>query len=344
MRLANVQEIADPSRQASIQTAAVKGANVKRDLLSIADLTGKEIECVLTDAARLKQETYAGTHNTAFTQKTLVMIFEKPSLRTRVSFETGMTQLGGHAIYLAPEDIEMGKREPVKDVARVLSRMGDLLMARTFSHATVEDLARYSRVPVINGLSDREHPCQILADLLTMREHKGKLRGLRIAYFGDSENNITHSLALAAGLLGMHLVTCSPRGYWMNRSIAALARCYAAESGGTITETESWTEAACGADVVYTDTWVSMGDELEREARLRVFRPFQVTEQIMRCAKNDAIFMHDMPAYRGNEATDTVIDGTQSVIYQQAENRLHAQKAVMLFLARQAEPPSHAAR
>ncbi len=203
MRLANVQEIAGPSAQAHGQTAVVEASSVKRDLLSIADLAGDEILRLLTDAARLKQATLAGTQNSALSQKTLVMIFEKPSLRTRVSFETGMTQLGGHAIYLAREDIGMGTREPVKDVARVLSRMGNLLMARTFSHATVEDLARYSRVPVINGLSDREHPCQILADLLTMREYKGKLRGLRVAYFGDSENNITHSLALAAGLLGM---------------------------------------------------------------------------------------------------------------------------------------------
>lgn len=343
MRLANVQEIAGPSAQADTQTAVEEASSVKRDLLSIADLAGDEIERLLTDAARLKQETLAGAQNSALSQKTLVMIFEKPSLRTRVSFETGMTQLGGHAIYLAPEDIGMGTREPVKDVARVLSRMGNLLMARTFSHATVEDLARYSRVPVINGLSDREHPCQILADLLTMREYKGTLRGLRVAYFGDSENNITHSLALAAGLLGMHLVTCSPRGYWMNRSIATLARRYARASGGTITETDDCAEAVRDADVVYTDTWISMGDELEREARLRVFRPFQVTEQIMRRAKKDAIFMHDMPAYRGNEATDTVIDGPQSVIYQQAENRLHAQKAVMLFLARQGEARSHQA-
>lgn len=307
---------------------------VKRDLLSIADLTAGEIEHVLDEASRLKDDTDAGIQNLTFAQKTLVMIFEKPSLRTRVSFETGMTQLGGHAIYLAPTDIGMGKREPVKDVAEVLSRMGDMLMARTFAHATVEELARHSRVPVINGLSDREHPCQILADLLTIREHKGRLKGLRLAFFGDSENNIVHSLALAASLLGMHFVTCSPRGYWMDRSVATLARRYAAQTGGTITETDDWTKAAHNADVIYTDTWVSMGDETEREARMQVFRPYQVTEQTMRQAMPDAIFMHDMPAYRGNEAVDAVIDGPQSVMYQQAENRLHAQKAVMLFLAR----------
>lgn len=331
MRAPTMQQRA-PWRSEAIQVAC---GPVKRDLLSIADLTREEIERVLADASQLKQEVSHSIQNLTFAQKTLVMVFEKPSLRTRISFETGMTQLGGHAIYLAPEDIGMGTREPVKDVAEVLSRMGNLLMARTSSHVTVEDLARHSRVPVINGLSDREHPCQILADLLTMREYKGKLRGLRIAFLGDSENNITHSLALAAGLLGMHLVTCSPRGYWMDRSIASLSRTLAEESGGTIAETDSPIDAVMGADVVYTDTWISMGDERERETRLRVFRPFQVTEQVMRRAKNDAIFMHDMPAYRGNEAVEAVIDGPQSVIYQQAENRLHAQKAVMLFLSRQ---------
>ncbi len=315
-------------------TIALERVQVKRDLLSIADLTAGEIEHILDDALHLKDDIYAGHQNPTLAQKTLVMIFEKPSLRTRVSFETGMTQLGGHAIYLAPSDIGMGKRESVKDVARVLSSMGNMLMARTFSHATVEELARHSRVPVINGLSDREHPCQILADLLTMREHKGRLKGLRMCFFGDSENNIVHSLALAAGLLGMHFLTCSPRGYWMDRSIAAQARRYAAQSGGTITETDDCEEAPRDVDVIYTDTWVSMGDEAQRETRLQVFRPFQVTAHIMCRAKPDAIFMHDMPAYRGNEVVEEVIDGPQSVMYQQAENRLHAQKAIMLFLAR----------
>jgi ornithine carbamoyltransferase len=340
MSLPSVQRTAATSGRGDVATIEIERASAKRDLLSIADLSAGEIEHVLASASRLKQETHAGVQNLALAQKTLVMIFEKPSLRTRVSFETGMTQLGGHAIYLAPTDIGMGKREPVKDVGEVLSRMGDMLMARTASHATVEELACHSHVPVINGLSDREHPCQILADLLTIREQKGRLRGLRIAYFGDSENNITHSLALAAGLLGMHFVTCSPPGYWMNRSIATLARTCASESGGTITEMEDLAAAACDADVVYTDTWISMGDEMQRETRLRAFRPFQVTEQVMHHAKDDAIFMHDMPAYRGNEAASTVIDGPQSVIYQQAENRLHAQKAVMLFLARQSLAPS----
>lgn len=311
----------------------VESQPVKRDLLSITDLSADEIEHIIADAVELKREFRAhGRHEPAFAGQTLIMIFEKPSLRTRVSFEIGMTQLGGHTVDLPIAEIGMGVREPLRDVAEVLSRMGAILMARTYRHETIVELARYSRVPVINGLSDLEHPCQTLADLLTMHEYKGALRNLQVAFFGDSENNVAHSLALAAGLLGMHFTACSPLGYWMDPQVAGLARGLAAKSGGTITETESYQDAAVGADVVYTDTWVSMGDEMERDTRLQHLGPFQVTSNTMRAAKRDAILMHDMPAYRGQEVTAEVIDGPQSVMYQQAENRLHAQKAAMLYL------------
>ena len=260
------------------------------------------------------------------------MIFEKPSLRTRVSFEAGMTQLGGHAIYLAPSDIGMGKRESVADTAKVVSSMADIIMARTFSHKTVKKLAKYSKVPVINGLSDLEHPCQILADLMTIWEVKGKLKGLTISYVGDAENNVTHSLCLGAAILGIHFKCGSPKRYWMKKNVVGNAKKIAQKTKSIILETDNPKEAVKDADVVYTDTWVSMGDEREKEKRLKIFKPFQVNKQLMRLAKKDAIFMHDLPAYRGNEVTADVIDGKQSVVFQEAENRLHVQKALLVYL------------
>lgn len=305
----------------------------KRDFLSIGDLSQKEILKILHLAQKLKTELKSkGANKPVLKDKALIMLFEKPSLRTRLSFEVGMTQLGGHAIYLGPTDIGLGVRESVADVSRVASRMGDLIMARVFTHDTVEELAKYSLVPVINGLSDIEHPCQVLADVLTMLENKETCGGLKVAYIGDSENNVPHSLALISGLLGMHFVTASPKGYWMKKEIVGSAKKLASKSGGTITEVLDPRIAVKGADVVYTDTWVSMGDESQKEKRLRILRPYQVTESLMKLAKKEATFMHDLPAYRGNEVTSEVIDGTQSVVFQQAENRLHVQKALMLYL------------
>lgn len=306
---------------------------MKKDFLSIADLSKNEIIYLIGLAIQLKEELINNGQNLPYLKnKTLTMIFEKPSLRTRVSFETAMTQLGGHAINLTQTDIGIGKRESVMDVAKVISSMNDVIMARVFKHAMVEDLAKYSSIPVINGLSDLEHPCQILADLLTIYEYKNKFEGLKIAYFGDSENNITHSLALASGILGMNFMTASPKNYWMKNNIAQMAKKLTEKNGGQITETDDPKKAADNADVIYTDTWISMGDEKEIKKRLKIFPQYQVTSELMNLAKKDAIFMHDMPAYRGNEVTSKVIDGKQSVVFQQAENRLHAQKALLVYL------------
>jgi ornithine carbamoyltransferase len=252
-----------------------------------------------------------------------------------------MTQLGGHAIYLGPSDIQMGKRESVADIAGTLTRYVDVIMARVFAHATVESLAKSSTVPVINGLSDLEHPCQILADLLTMLEHKRRLKGLAVAFVGDGENNVTHSLAIAAGMLGMDFRVANPKGFAMNRAIVTEANRFAKRSNGKIREFSNPQDAVTGADVVYTDTWVSMGDEAEKEKRLRTFRGFQVTPTLMKFSKRDAVFMHDMPAYRGNEVAASVIDGPQSIIFDQAENRLHAQKGIMVYLLREKSGRRH---
>lgn len=306
---------------------------VLKHLVSICDLSPQNLLGIIKTAVVLKKEIKDGKKNSpVLKDRTLVMIFEKPSLRTRISFEIGMTQLGGHAIYLGPTDIGLGVRESISDVSKVVSRMADIIMARTFKHESVVELARYSQVPVINGLSDLEHPCQILADLLTIFEIKKRLKGLKLAFIGDGENNVTHSLALASGLLGIKFSVAAPKGYKMNPSVSQKARKYAGLSGGDIYETQNVKEAVRKADVVYTDTWISMGDEKEKEKRLKDFSPYQVTQNLMKLATKDAIFMHDMPAYRGNEVAAEVIDGPQSVVFQQAENRLHAQKAAILHL------------
>ena len=304
-----------------------------KHFLSIADLSAKQIQTVLDLGQKMKHELKDKEVNQSLlAKKTLVMIFEKPSLRTRLSFEIGMTQLGGHAIYLAPSDIGLGVREEISDVAKVTASMTDIIMARVFKHETVKKLAKYSSIPVINALSDLEHPCQILADLLTILEVKKTLAGLKIAFIGDGENNVTHSLALACGMLGIHFTVASPKGYEMNKDIAQKAKKLAGQTNVSIIETNDPEKAVRDADVVYTDTWVSMGDEKEKEKRIKVFSPYQVTDKLMKLAKKDAIFMHDLPAYRGNEMTKEVIDGPQSVVFQQAENRLHAQKALLVYL------------
>lgn len=305
----------------------------KHDVLSFADLSRRDFLDILASATRLKRELKKkGKNKPVLLRKTLIMIFEKPSLRTHASFEIGMTELGGHALYFGPEHIGLGKREPIEHAANVLSRMGDIIMARVFDHKTVVELARHSRVPVINGLSDLEHPCQTLADLMTMVEHKRSLTGLRVAFVGDGDNNVTHSLALACGMLGMHLTVASPKGYTMDSMIKKHATTLAERYSGSIRETTDPKIAVRGADVVYTDTWISMGDEKSKTKRLKAFRPYQVSASLMKHAKPDAIFMHDMPAYIGNEVTQDVFSCRQSVCYDQAENRLHAQKGLLIFL------------
>jgi ornithine carbamoyltransferase len=304
-----------------------------KHFLSITDVSEKEFLNILNLAVTLKQELkMTGANKPLLSGKTLAMIFEKPSLRTRLSFEIGLTQLGGHAVYLAPADIGLGVREEISDVSQVTSSMSDIIMARVFKHKNVEKMAQHSSVPVINALSDFEHPCQILADLLTILEIKKSFIGLKIAFIGDGDNNVTHSLALACAMLGIHFTVASPNGYEMNVSVRKKAKMISKKTGAKIIQTDNPVRAVKDADVVYTDTWVSMGDETEKEKRLQAFSRYQVTGLLMKNAKSSAIFMHDMPAYRGYEVAPEVIDGPQSVIFSQAENRLHAQKALLVFL------------
>jgi len=299
------------------------------DLISIHDLPREEIAEILDLAARIKRDPAA--FSAALPNRTLAMIFEKPSLRTRVSFEAGMTQLGGHAIYLGPADISMGKRESVADIARTLSGMADGIMARTFSHEAIVDLARFADIPVINGLSDHSHPCQALADFLTVREALGRTEGITLAYVGDG-NNVTHSLMYAAAKLGASVRVATPPGYAPDPEVVRRARADAAATGAGLTIGHDVDEAVEGADVVYTDTWASMGQEAEHDARVLVFRPFQVNDRVMARAAKGAIFMHCLPAHRGEEVTEDVIESSASVVFRQAANRLHAQKAVLVLL------------
>jgi len=280
-------------------------------------------------ARRVKEE--PARYSKALEGKSLGMIFEKPSTRTRVSFEVAMTQLGGHGLYLSTRDLQLGRGETVEDTAKVLSRYVDGIIYRGFSHQITRELARHSTVPVINALDDAEHPMQILADLLTVLERKGDLRGLKLAYIGDG-NNVANSLALGAAMVGMHFVIACPKGYDPDENLWREAERLARERGGKVEIVRDPLEAARGADAVYTDVWVSMGDEEERDRRLKVFRPYQVTVEVMERAKEDAIFMHCLPAHRGEEVAQEVIDGRWSVVFDQAENRLHAQKAALLKL------------
>jgi ornithine carbamoyltransferase len=297
---------------------------MKRDLLRIADLTRAEIEAVLGVARRLKAELRAGTPHPLLAGRTLAMIFEKPSLRTRVTFEVGMVQLGGAAIHLAPGDIRLGERESAGDIARNLERWVDVVMARTFLHQSVADLAAGARIPVINGLSDLHHPCQVLSDCFTLVEHRGRLDGVRVAFIGDG-NNMVHSWMDAANRLGFDFMLACPPGYEPDPTIVA-------EAGARVTVTHDVAAAARGADVIYTDVWTSMGQEAEAKARRRAFAPYQVNERVVRLARPDSIVMHCLPAHRGEEITDDVLDGPQSVVFDQAENRLHVQKAIMVWL------------
>ncbi|MFC2010436.1 ornithine carbamoyltransferase [Chloroflexota bacterium] len=298
-----------------------------KDFLSMLDLSSKEVHSLLSDAIESKGRGW----NTLLERKILAILFEKPSLRTRVSFEVAMRQLGGETVYLSPSEVGLGERESIADVARVLSRYVDAITARTFSHQTVEALANHADVPVINALSDLEHPCQALADLLTIYERKGKLSGLNLAFIGDG-NNIANSLLMAASLTGMNFKIASPAGYGMQESILELAQEHSRDSGATILCTEEPQLAVNGADIVYTDVWASMGQEAETEQRRRVFTGYQVNNELFSLASKDAIFMHDLPAHRGEEVTDDILDSPQSIVLDQAENRMHAQKALLARL------------
>jgi len=299
-----------------------------RDFLTLKDFTRQEIEEMVSLGIDLKAKQKAGIPTPILAGKTLGMIFQKSSTRTRVSFEVGMYQLGGSALFLSTNDLQIGRGEPIKDTARVLSRYLDGIMIRTYSHADVEELAEYADIPVINGLTDDYHPTQIIADLITIQEHKGKLEGIKFAYVGDG-NNMTHSLMIGCAKVGMDVTVACPDGYMPNPEIVALAQGYAAESGGSVTVMHDPKEAVKGVDVVYTDTWASMGQEAEKEIRKKAFVGYQVDDAMMALAKPDAIFMHCLPAYRGMEVTDEVMESAQSVVFDEAENRLHAHKAIM---------------
>ncbi len=299
--------------------------------LDLASWSSCGLEHLLELALHLKMEWQTGGNRPILRNKTLGMIFQKPSLRTRVSFEMAMRHLGGSAIMLGPQEIGLGKRESIPDVARVLSSYVQIIMARVFEHNHVAQLARYSRVPVINGLSDSYHPCQALADMLTIREHFGGLKGLRVAYVGDG-NNVAASLALACAHYGLAFGIATPEGYEIEETIREQAF-EIAGSNGTALEMHTRPQAAVAdADVVYTDSWVSMGQEAEAGERLREFDGFQVNRQLMSFARPDSIVMHCLPAHRGDEITDELMDGEQSKVFEQAENRMHAQKAILVHL------------
>jgi len=295
--------------------------------LSIGDLSREEVLQLFRLTASLKARQKAGDRGTPLAGRTMALIFEKPSLRTRVTFEVGMVQLGGAAVYLSAQEIGLGVRESAPDIARNLSRWVDIITARTYRHATVEALAAHATVPVINGLSDLEHPCQALADFFTLWERGMDLGRIRLAWIGDG-NNVCHSLLLLAALLGTPLSMATPPGYAPHPAIQARAR----DLGGRLTLTTDPREAVEGADVVYTDVWISMGQEAEREQRLEAFARYQLNERLLGLARPGALVMHCLPAHRGEEITDAVLDGPQSVVLDQSENRLHAQKAVMVHL------------
>jgi ornithine carbamoyltransferase len=305
-----------------------------RSFLSIAELTPDEVELILRTALSLKRD--GGGHD-LLRHKTLALLFEKPSLRTRVSFDVAMQELGGHAIYLNQGEVGLGQREAVSDVAQVLSRYVDVIAARTYSHQTLLELSRHAGIPVINALSDEEHPCQAMADLLTIRERYDSLKGVRLAFVGDGFN-VAQSLAEGAALAGMSFAMASPDGYSLPEPTQRLIAEAASKNGGSAEFVEAPEDAVRGADVVYTDVWASMGQEDSYAQRKEAFSTYVVTTQLMRLANPSAIFMHDLPAHRGEEVMGDVIDGPQSVVFDQAENRLHAQKAI-LALTTSDDPP-----
>ena len=302
-----------------------------RDLVTLADLSPAEVRRIIEVAIDLRQEWRRGGNRPLLAGRSLAMVFQKPSLRTRVSFERAMQQLGGTAMYLSPQEIGLGQRESVADVARVLSRYVDIIMARVFAHSHVEQLAEYASVPVINGLSDKFHPCQALADYLTIWDKLARFQGVNLTFVGDG-NNVAHSLLVGGAKLGVNVTIACPVGYEPDEDVLTIAREAAAESGSRIRILHDPVEAVADADVVYTDVWASMGQEAEAEQRKVVFASYQVNAALMAKARPGAIVMHDLPAHRGEEITDEVMDGPQSVVFDQAENRMHAQKAVLALL------------
>lgn len=302
-----------------------------KDLISLHDLSAEEIKKLLELGLKLKKELKSGIPHPILKGKTLGMIFTKSSTRTRVSFEVGMTQLGGYPLFLSSNDIQLGRGETIHDTAKVLERYLDGIMIRTFAHSDVTELAAEADIPVINALTDLLHPCQVLADLMTAYEHKGKLEGLKLAYVGDG-NNMAHSLMYGCAKAGMDCAVATPAGYKCDEEVVENAKADFKASGRELILTEAPEEAVKNADVVYTDTWVSMGQESEKAERQKIFMPYQVNKELFKKADSEAVFMHCLPAYRGFEVTEDVIDGPQSVIFDEAENRLHAQKAVMAVL------------
>lgn len=296
-----------------------------KDLLSITDLNREEISLLISDAIEMKTDKW----HSILDRKILALVFEKPSLRTKVSFDVAMKQLGGHTIYLSPAEIGIGKRESAHDVASVLCRYVDVIAARTFSHQTVVDLARYADIPVINALDDVEHPCQILADLMTIYEKKGGLQGVKVAYIGDG-NNIANSLMLGCTMMGVDFSIASPQGYSVPESVFKMSSEFAEGNGSELLCPEKPQEAVEGADVVYTDVWTSMGQEAESEKRIKDFAGYAITKELLSLAKEDVIFMHPLPAHNGEEVTPEIIQSPYSVVFDQAENRMHAQKALLV--------------
>ncbi len=302
-----------------------------KHFISIHDITTEEFHALLDLAIRLKKETKAGIAHPILKGKSLGMIFTKSSTRTRISFEVGMYQLGGHPLYLNANDMQLGRGESIYDTANVMSRFVDGIMIRTFAHRDVLDLAKYGTVPVINALTDYLHPCQAMADLMTVYEHKGKLEGLKLAYVGDG-NNVAHSLLYACAKAGMHMSVATPKGYACAEEVVENAKADAKETGSRILITNDPEEAVAGADVVCTDTWTSMGQEAEKAERVKIFKDYQVNAALFAKSKEDSVFIHCLPAYRGYEVTEDVIDGPRSIIFDEAENRLHAQKAILATL------------
>lgn len=303
-----------------------------KHLISLHDISVDEFNGLLSLASKLKAELKAGVKHEILKGKSLAMIFTKSSTRTRISFEVGMYQLGGHPLYLNSNDMQLGRGESIYDTAKVLSRFVDGIMIRTFAHSDVEDLARFGSVPVINGLTDLLHPCQALADLLTVYEHKGRLEGLKLAYVGDG-NNVAHSLLYAAAKAGMNMTVATPKGYECDAEIVANAKGDAKQTGSIIATTYDPVEALTDADVICTDTWVSMGQEADKQQKIKDFGEYyQINSKTVKAAKDDYVFIHCLPAYRGYEVTEDIIDGPHSIVFDEAENRLHAQKAVLATL------------
>jgi ornithine carbamoyltransferase len=302
---------------------------MKRDFLSVLDFTTEEILESFEIAKDMKAD--RAKYSKALEGQALALIFEKPSLRTRTSFDIGIQQLGGYSLYLSPNEISLGKRESVYDVAKNLERMVQGIMIRTFGHEIVEGMAEYAKIPIINGLTDYTHPCQAMADFLTLQEHKGKLEGLKLTYVGDG-NNVAHSLMNAGARLGVDVTVACPRGFEPNLIAYNQAVEEAKKTGAKIEVVHDPAEGVKGADAVYTDVWASMGQESEAAKRKEIFRPYQVNEELMSKANDGALFMHCLPAHRGDEVTDGVIDAPYSVVFDEAENRLHAQKAIMYKL------------